>query len=856
MSMPGRNDPCPCGSGKKYKKCHGVTSAVTADSVYDRMRRLDAEAGRHIMKFAAERYGDRSLAAAWKELFDGRERPISEGDPEYIYFCAWLQYDWKPEGTSPLAECFLSDRRATNIDAGLRRLIEATLAEPYSFYQIMEVDPGAGFRARDILREHEVNITERTASGQIEKGLIIFCRVVSLDGISFLMGTGTQPLRAVFLSDLVDVRKELFPAGGPGGNPEASKILRDSEEYLRGIYFGLTKAQDKSKTDIRNVDGDPLVLHTLRYSIQAFEQAFNLLRDLEPGGPHGRGADQMAENEVTEDGENVRARIHWLKRKGKGSQGQSVIATITLTDRTMIVEVNSERRSKVVQKEMKKRLGDSATLMHIDATPAEGILKKELKSPAQRTPVPLSEDQRRLRESPEVQGLLKEATEKHWKSWPDTPIPALRGMTPKQAAKDKLGRELLESLLLEYESSSANQPDEFLKVDVDQLRRSLGLAQIPAGPREDRAPANRRGGPRSPDNSEHSPASAGRSTNSPRGPMPPAVQRSTWQELYAAAQRVQELKPWELLDDLDVVVVRDPDSDLTGHGVFMGSGGSLFGICVYRGAGGFYMYKDLIDGKRKGMSEEYFDALDCLKLEFGSREELEPEDFSVIRSLGLSFRGQHSWPQFRSFVPGYAPWFITETEARFLTLCLEAGCHHHDRVDRVEIDESFRKGEYLVYTPVGDAPGFESHWERMPERPSGGAPRPVLDLKRLNALRSLTPAAGVAWEADVFHMPVGILDRDRPYLPRMAAACEESSGFVLETEMFPPEPSTPQLLVNIVCSAAEKSRMLPETVFVKGTNEEAALAPLAKTLGFSVNRRKRLKAIQQFYAAAIKQMSM
>jgi preprotein translocase subunit SecA len=22
----GRNDPCPCGSGKKYKKCHGIES--------------------------------------------------------------------------------------------------------------------------------------------------------------------------------------------------------------------------------------------------------------------------------------------------------------------------------------------------------------------------------------------------------------------------------------------------------------------------------------------------------------------------------------------------------------------------------------------------------------------------------------------------------------------------------------------------------------------------------------------------------------------------------------------------------------------------------------------------------------
>ncbi|MEP6824615.1 MAG: SEC-C metal-binding domain-containing protein, partial [Ramlibacter sp.] len=23
-AAPGRNDPCPCGSGKKYKKCHGA----------------------------------------------------------------------------------------------------------------------------------------------------------------------------------------------------------------------------------------------------------------------------------------------------------------------------------------------------------------------------------------------------------------------------------------------------------------------------------------------------------------------------------------------------------------------------------------------------------------------------------------------------------------------------------------------------------------------------------------------------------------------------------------------------------------------------------------------------------------
>ncbi|HPI33565.1 MAG TPA: SEC-C metal-binding domain-containing protein [candidate division Zixibacteria bacterium] len=27
MPKVGRNDPCPCGSGKKYKKCHGAGEA-------------------------------------------------------------------------------------------------------------------------------------------------------------------------------------------------------------------------------------------------------------------------------------------------------------------------------------------------------------------------------------------------------------------------------------------------------------------------------------------------------------------------------------------------------------------------------------------------------------------------------------------------------------------------------------------------------------------------------------------------------------------------------------------------------------------------------------------------------------
>jgi len=36
MGQVGRNDPCPCGSGKKYKKCCGKNNVVNIDRLLER----------------------------------------------------------------------------------------------------------------------------------------------------------------------------------------------------------------------------------------------------------------------------------------------------------------------------------------------------------------------------------------------------------------------------------------------------------------------------------------------------------------------------------------------------------------------------------------------------------------------------------------------------------------------------------------------------------------------------------------------------------------------------------------------------------------------------------------------------
>ena len=43
----------------------------------------------------------------------------------------------------------------------------------------------------------------------------------------------------------------------------------------------------------------------------------------------------------------------------------------------------------------------------------------------------------------------------------------------------------------------------------------------------------------------------------------------------------------------------------------------------------------------------------------------------LIKKLGLKFRGRKQWPVFRSYMPGYFPWFLTKEDALFLTTAIE-----------------------------------------------------------------------------------------------------------------------------------------------------------------------------------------
>ena len=98
---PGRNDPCPCGSGKKYKQCCLGRDSASVVDLTDRNWRQMREAidgyAAAVLRFIGESYGKESVQQAWREFTIGASEEYVQGDPNTELFFSWLFHRWKPD---------------------------------------------------------------------------------------------------------------------------------------------------------------------------------------------------------------------------------------------------------------------------------------------------------------------------------------------------------------------------------------------------------------------------------------------------------------------------------------------------------------------------------------------------------------------------------------------------------------------------------------------------------------------------------------------------------------------------------------------------------------------------------------
>ncbi len=313
---------------------------------------------------------------------------------------------------------------------------------------------------------------------------------------------------------------------------------------------------------------------------------------------------------------------------------------------------------------------------------------------------------------------------------------------------------------------------------------------------------------------------------------------SEWRRLYQAAIRVKEIAPWEWMTETDIFGVQNPETGELGFVSVMGELGEHLALAVYlgpKGLYGFWGFQQIADSA----PPEALLGLPHLQASFENRNELSQKDRNVIKELGLKFRGRQAWPMFRSYRPGFLPWYLEAQEARLLTYALEQAVEVALRFEEdpamldVADDES-----YLVRVPREEA--GELVWEDRIENVPSVEPDPipiVMDMEMLERVKQML-RSGHTLEVDSFIIPARIEERGtRPYFPHMLLVVESGSGMVLGSELLKPESGLEKMWGEVplmLVYQLARTGIVPRQIKVRSPLLYQLLQPLGEELGFEV----------------------
>ncbi len=407
----GRNDPCPCGSGKKHKNCCLLRGERAPRSWVD------------ICLEWLERNHDKGYSRALAEFFAGLDEEegsrlleLPEGVKEVVNANAteWLLAEGEIEVRG-------ARRRIPDLLLGLggpplavedRQKLQALADHSMSIYEVQEAVPGEGLWVKDAAqpKARRLWVVEHMGSQSLVRWDVVGARLVPREKEWQLSGA-IYPIPRDQLKNLKAEVRAAKRAGHRASEPIVDCWLR----YVTASPPPLPELVDAGS-------GDPVLLVTDHYDVadwDALAAALARQPDVEGDRESGWVRLEAVEGQTFEraslslnlgKANRLEAFAQTLSRAERGAAWLREVAGSALTYRTREV------------------VDPFAALAHRppshEKKPSDGPLPEEI--------------HRAL-----------------YRNWSDEPIPALGGLTPREAIRTRTGRRQVVELLKDYEEHEA-----------------------------------------------------------------------------------------------------------------------------------------------------------------------------------------------------------------------------------------------------------------------------------------------------------------------------------------------------------------------------------------------------------------
>lgn len=408
-SAVGRNDPCWCGSGRKRKQCHRDGGPALP---------IEARSGWLVAKTAdyLQQGPHRQLVL---RLAMARAEPLGDGalldalsDP-FVHDVALAE--------AGAYRDFLAERGAL-LPEDERAVLEQWALVERSLYDVVEVDPDRGLRLRDVRTGDRHEVTERTASRSLRPGDLVCTRVVPVGEQLQLVG-GVEPVPLHLRDTVIELLDD----------PDPVELVA-----LLSARF--------APPSITNTEGEDLVDCTVT------------IRVPDPA----RLADELDGRFERSDADGAPVWDETVETMGMPRQR----SRIQLSEDIATVTANSHERA------------DRTVALVLDVAPGAEVLADErtpyaeLLAERAGAPEPVGAGGFALDPTdPQVEEVLRQVVSQMEEAWVDESIPALGGVTPRQAAEDPTRRDDLLRLLDSFDRFPSGPG----AMDPARLRRLLDL---------------------------------------------------------------------------------------------------------------------------------------------------------------------------------------------------------------------------------------------------------------------------------------------------------------------------------------------------------------------------------------------
>jgi len=317
--------------------------------------------------------------------------------------------------------------------------------------------------------------------------------------------------------------------------------------------------------------------------------------------------------------------------------------------------------------------------------------------------------------------------------------------------------------------------------------------------------------------------------------------------LYDRAAQVHMRAPWNDLVEEELVAFRDPISNEQCFCSTMGALGEVRMLQTYIGASSYCWFRKMRDGRQITVGDFYAHQRTVF-VDYVPIKELEAADRALLKAMHHPLAKGTVASIFRAIRPGYHPWFVTENEARILTMAMEAVLAVCDLVDNDPDHDPWDTADVYPLVKLEEAKdGRQKYLVSEVAAPHSipAMPGPLaLDTKRIQAIieRKL-PVAGIL-EVDHFYTlsMIGAKHARKACL-RIALAIEAQTALAFPPELGSPEESTGEILQRLVLGAIEASRAIPSKIYVRDREYKSLLAPLARELDLEIAVKKSLPAL-------------